>query len=582
MIPVPSTAETGTQKPTGQIVYIVIATAVCGIFALPFAWASRYDMNPDGISYIDIGKQVAIHSNWSALLNLHWSPVYPALIALMWRVLKPGPASEFPAIHLLNWLIFVFSAATFGWFLLELERARPGNRTSGTPGEGAWAGFRGSNSLFIVFGYAVLFWSTLRLVPISLVTPDLLLTAILFAVAAICTRILRQPQNAFLYVALGGCLAVAYMTKSALFPLALGLLAIMFFCTRGWRDRGKRSLFALAAFLFFSLPLVVGLGLKAGHVTTGEAGMLNYLWWIDGLQPLIGWPEGEWHPSWSPESITGHLLHPLSVLSSRPLTVAFGENVPGTYPVWFDPWHWYQGLVPHLNLHRQFQVMWNQVRLLKSLVDICAALLVGIAVLALPIRSFGRLISSGSSRWALCWSLLSLVLFSVVHLEWRYVAGFLVIAFVALYWDLAQFDSPFRTDVVLGVTVVLLLQIAANLMGICAVDIGDLKHPEVPGYVSFAGELRRSGLRAGDPVALVGSGTRAYFAHLASLRIVAEITEPDVFRSMPPESRDGLLRKLRAVGARALIDPSAACIDTTAGNRKAACQIIPLSTDVKR
>lgn len=337
---------------------------------------------------------------------------------------------------------------------------------------------------------------------------------------------------------------------------------------------------ALVAFLFFSLPLVIGLSRKAGHVTTGEAGMLNYLWWIDGLRPLIGWPEGEWYPSWSPESITGRLLHPLSVLSSRPLTVAFGADAPGTYPVWFDPWHWYQGLVPHLNLHRQFAVMWNQVRLLKSLVTICAPLLVGIAVLALPIRGFGRLISSGSSRWALCWSLLSLALFSLVHLEWRYVAGFLVIAFVALYWDLSQFDSPFRADVVLGVAMVLLIQIAADLMGVCALDIGDLKHPAVPGHVSFASELRRSGLRADDPVALLGSGTRAYFAHLAQLRIVAEIREPDVFRSAPPESRDDLLRKLRAIGARALIEPGDACMDTTAEDRKAtACRIIPLSAE---
>jgi len=96
-----------TQKRPGQIVPVVIATAVSGVLALPFAWAARYDMNPDGISYIDIGKQVALHSNWSALLNLHWSPVYAALIGLMWCILTPGPAYEFPAIHMLNWLIFL-------------------------------------------------------------------------------------------------------------------------------------------------------------------------------------------------------------------------------------------------------------------------------------------------------------------------------------------------------------------------------------------------------------------------------------------------------------------------------------------
>ncbi|MBV8866684.1 MAG: hypothetical protein JO210_14925 [Acidobacteriaceae bacterium] len=566
---------------TRQLVALAIATALSGIFALPFAWASRYDMNPDGISYIDIARQVTIHSNWGALLNVYWSPVYPALIALMWHILKPSPAYEFPAIHMLNWLIFLFCALTFGWFLVELEKSQPSSPVSGTP-DGARAGIQVSNRGFIVFGYAVLFWSTVRFVPLSLVTPDLLLTAILFGVAAICARIVRQPENTILYVALGGWLAIAYMVKSALFPLSLGLLMIMFFWARGWKDWGKRSLFALLAFLFFSLPLVLGLSRKAGQLTIGEAGRLNYLWRIDGLQPLVGWAEGEWHPSSPPESITGRLVHPLSVLTSRPLTVAFGKDMPGTYPIWFDPWHWYQGLVPHFNLHRQISVLWNQVRLLKNLVTIFAALLVGIAVLVLPIRRFWQLISSSSSGWATCWSLLSLALFSLVSLDWRYVAGFLVIAIVALYWDLAHFDSPFRADVVLGVTVVLFLQIATDLIGACALDIEDLKHPAVPGYVSFAGELRRSGLRAGDPVALVGSGVRAYFAHLADLRIIAEIKEPDVFQALSPYAREDLVRELKAIGVRALIKPGPACMETAVPNNEPGCQIIPLTADVKQ
>jgi len=39
--------------------------------------------------------------------------------------------------------------------------------------------------------------------------------------------------------------------------------------------------------------------------------------------------------------------------SSRPLAVAFNDT--RHLPVWFDPWHWYQGLVPPPNLHRQIR-----------------------------------------------------------------------------------------------------------------------------------------------------------------------------------------------------------------------------------
>jgi len=102
---------------------------------------------------------------------------------------------------------------TFGWFLAELERVRGSGRTFGIPEE-ARVDHQVSNRVFIVFGYAVLFWSTVRFVPISLVTPDLLLTSILFGVAAICVRIVRQPQNTFWYVALGGWLAAAIWPRA--------------------------------------------------------------------------------------------------------------------------------------------------------------------------------------------------------------------------------------------------------------------------------------------------------------------------------------------------------------------------------
>lgn len=51
-----------------------------GIFlALVQVWSSRHDMNPDGISYIEIGEKI-MRGEWKSALNGYWSPLYPLLI----------------------------------------------------------------------------------------------------------------------------------------------------------------------------------------------------------------------------------------------------------------------------------------------------------------------------------------------------------------------------------------------------------------------------------------------------------------------------------------------------------------------
>jgi len=55
------------------------------LFGLANVWAFDYMLGPDSISYLDIGDG-CFRGNWRALLNLHWSPLYPIVVGAVRRV----------------------------------------------------------------------------------------------------------------------------------------------------------------------------------------------------------------------------------------------------------------------------------------------------------------------------------------------------------------------------------------------------------------------------------------------------------------------------------------------------------------
>src|SRR5262249_42235485 len=73
----------------------------CLAAAAADAFIGRDAMNPDGISYIDMAR-AALLVGPRGLVNGYWSPGYPALIAAMLRLIRPGTAAEFAVVHLLN------------------------------------------------------------------------------------------------------------------------------------------------------------------------------------------------------------------------------------------------------------------------------------------------------------------------------------------------------------------------------------------------------------------------------------------------------------------------------------------------
>ena len=40
----------------------------------------------------------------------------------------------------------------------------------------------------------------------------------------------------------------------------------------------------------------------------------------------------------------------------------FGTPIAGTYPVWYDPSYWYEGLTPHFDLTAQMSTVYKNIK----------------------------------------------------------------------------------------------------------------------------------------------------------------------------------------------------------------------------
>jgi hypothetical protein len=170
------------------------------------------------------------HHNWHMAVNAYWSPLYPWIQGLFLRLLKPSAYWEYPAVHLVNFLIYIGALASFEFFL---------------------------------------------------------------------SAIVKLHRN----------------------------LA-----------EGPVSAVGLPEWAWYLL----------GRLTFGDTGRVNYESYVDG--------NALWFPAGSA------LKHPVPRLVERPPTYEFRTPVGGTYPLWYDPSYWHEGLVPHFGGRGESKVLVRTLR----------------------------------------------------------------------------------------------------------------------------------------------------------------------------------------------------------------------------
>ena len=298
------------------------------------AWAACHHstINPDMISYLDIADAYS-RWDWSKAINAYWSPLYSWILGVVMFVLRPSPCWELTIVRLVGFGIYVFALACFSLFWFELMRYRRSLLAEfaidGSENLPEWA--------WLSLGYTLFVWSSLCLIGIRMATPDMCVAAFVYLAAAVLLRIRLASSKSLMFGLLGVILGFGYLAKAAMFPLAFVFLGVSVFLG------GKKSLLlVLFAFLSFSVvagPFLTAISKAKGRLTFGDTGRLNYSWYVNGTTRWIHW-QGEGLGVGTP-------VHPTRKVFDRPAVYEFGSPVGGTYPPWYDPSYWYQGVEVH-------------------------------------------------------------------------------------------------------------------------------------------------------------------------------------------------------------------------------------------
>jgi hypothetical protein len=500
-----------------------IALAVT--LALIAAWAGRYEMTHDGISYLDMSRAV-LRGDWPRAINGHWSPLYPWLLALAMALARPDARWAFPVVHAVNFVIFLAALASFDFFLRQLVRYRKTVASrpvdNGREQVPEW--------VIVTTGYVIFIWSSLNLMGMAFVAPDLAVATCVFLAAGWLLRCRMHPERWGAFAVLGLALGVGYLAKAPMFPIGFVFLLLSVVplpAGLSMQAAARRAAVTLVVFMCIAATLVFGFYQTRGRVTLGDSAWLNYLWHVDRL-PILHY-QGEFR-------VFGTPTHPTRQISKAPAAYEFAGPVEATYPPWFDPAYWYAGLQPRFSLRGHVITARWSLRLYGA-DDALHHWMPG-AVVFLGTAAFlawRRWLSLPALRQhAAIWvpGVAALAAFGSLHLESRYIAPFMVLLWLGLVTSVRIAPArDVRRTAGLLVAVLILFHgaIIAGMSGRHAYDIArELVAPnrapaaDIPWQV--ASGLRQMGIEPGHRVAVIGPGIRAaYWAWLARVRIVGEV-----------------------------------------------------------
>jgi hypothetical protein len=510
------------------------------------AWVSRFAMNPDGISYLDLGDGFW-RGDWKILLNGYWSPLYGFIVGLALKILRPSPYWEFPVVHLVNFLIYLLAFLSFDFLLREFIKARARDQDCALP-----------DYLWLTIGYLLFISSSLLMITLGVVSPDMLVATCVYLAAALLLRIRVNPQQKADYIFLGIVLGIGYLSKTAMFPLALVILSVSFIIVRGWRRANRSSVLAVLVFLAIAAPLILALSLLKGRPTFGDSGKLNYVWEVNRIPKYIHWqgePEGSGVPK-----------HPTRKIFDQPAAYEFATPLPGSYPPWFDPSYWYEGARPTFNFRRQLAVFgrWSMM-CLRGFVALSGGLFSFVfLLLAINRRGWSPRKMASSSWFILAIALVPMLMYSMVFVSLRYIASFEVLLWLSLFSGLpARPESRRRFDNVavwLGFLFIFLVQRPMPMMETARSLLYRTPDPE-PVQWQIANGLNQMGVPPGEKVTSIGNALHAQWYRLAHVQVVAEVpADPDVievFWKVDPAVREQILEGFKKAGARAVIIESA-------------------------
>lgn len=507
----PQSVSTGSSRWGEPEILALLAAALCVLHA----WLGRYALNPDGVSYLDLAR-VAIGGDWPAFVQGYWSPLYPALIALVAMVAGQDPVSLVAIAHAVNGLAAVAAIGLLWW----------------------WS--RQAGQRFLARALIATFLLVSSGLPrIEAVTPDVLLLALMTWLGY--ELLVRKGERAVLT---GILLGAAYLAKTSAWPWLLAAVLVRLW---GARDAvGRRRVWLSSAVgAVVMLTWIVPMSLEAGRPTLGSAGRLNYCWYIEACD------------SRTPDTHSGvhYAYQELSVDSTTRLGWAeyVGANR-WTYAPWSDPTQWELGVQSHnASAPSLWQLLsyWGRQALLSFGLWLLPVLLAVLLPWYLLQRSPGmwrRLVEE--DRPVLAVGLLGLAgvgQFILVHAEPRLIAPFGLLAALALLHQWSSEPTPARATPRVRQWATLLGLLVAAGYAVPRLRDGFDASARIPRVLELIASTKASLAAAGlsqDRIVILGPAIPvAATAFLSGARIAAQV---------PPGSL-AVLKRLPTEGQRAAL-----------------------------
>lgn len=486
----------------------------------------HYQANPDGVSYIDIARDFAARGP-SALVNGYWSPGLPAAIGVAFRIVPPTIDTMYAIAHVVTFVSFLVCALTFHRLLFVLRHR------IAVEGRGA------REVALVAVGWAAFALLIVKGIGINLITPDMGVAAVVFWLAAEAFSLGDGAWPVRRWIVAGVVLGVGYWWKAILFPVALVWLACASAVALRRRDGVRGAAAGWLAFIAVAAVLAVPVSHQVGRMTFGEAGRLNYLWYVNAA-PYV------WERCVAPEGLDASAasfggVRTDSVVVTHPMTCAIdSRSSTATLPLWFDPSVYYRTTHTRIDLAGQWRAIRNDVGYIAvGAGESAPVLLAMLGVLAVWMFAAAIPGALRSPRDVTARNLILLplvvapvVFYVLVYVEFRHVAPFLLVGGMLAALRVARASARSATLVLAALLAAAAVDVVwrlstQTLIGFAlarSVVMG--RAPErIPDTQIVARALAAGGLTPGTRVASLNDAWNAEWAQLGGLRIRAHVPE---------------------------------------------------------
>jgi hypothetical protein len=518
------------------------------------AWTYRDTISSvDAVSYLDVADAYR-QGRWSEAVNGYWNPLYSWILAIVLRVAQPSFEKQYEVVKLVDYAIYLLSLFSFTWFLGELRRAYH-----------RWVDAEGHSMhipdwVWVVAGYTLFIWSSLKWITLSSNTPDMAGAALCYAAWGLLIRVRRRevPHRYREDVLLGLVLALAYFARTPMFVVGA---FIVLWCgnLRSSSSAHLRGALATAAvFLVLTAPYIEWISRARGHLTIGDNGWLNHAWLANPGRYVI--PDTNWQGG--PDQY-GTPIHPTRLIWASPMAFEFAAPIGGTFPPWTDPSYWYQGLTYHFDRTAEWASLKDNVVFFLEFLGPWLLLFFGLALTApADLRKTLRGIARAAPYWMPAALGLGLYLLAndllIQNLPTqppeRYVATFAVLFCLSLCAGI-RLSNLEPTGI--GEKAAGILLLTASLGAVSALTLQEVNalrgpHPTPPWKIAAA--IRSAGVVPNMRVAIVGNKARhESWARLGRVHVVAQVEDDRGFWTKAPEPQEALVGKLAQTGADAIV-----------------------------